>query len=798
MTTLPEKQFNSTWGVLPIRIRLSFHKVFEYWENQAASGELGKSSHAKEVLTYLEAYPELRAPIDDHAILERLKAPIKVLLSPIFPEILQQNEIKAAGLPFTNMNFNRTLRFADIIAAAGEGFSLAIRDVDHDLMYRYACIFVLNVKYQANIDNKRPYLVDIPDVKRGIVKHYRVFFNGDFSSFRLRDEKFSITEKDIQLLKDNFNNISLWKEKIPPNTFDFEGLGIMTIFDVSSDEVVSALKDDFLRPDALHSKEMLETIQHKMRTIFNIPDLCFGFTFLDEEEGMLNKLDQKFSSSLILGDLQEINMRECMCDDTQTALCTKDDQLIIPDLESMMNIKGNPMFQSLLKRGIKSYLISPIKANGKTIGAFELGATQPNELNSLLSNKLHDILPIFTVAMQRGMEDYKTKLEAIVQENFTAIHPSVSWRFFDAAEDLLKARKEGREEEIEEIVFEEVYPLYGQSDIKGSSTERNKAIQADLITQLRLAKKVLIEAAKLEDLPIYQQLIFRMKECTIGVKKGLNAGDEVSILEFLKTEIYPVFNHLHTVNPALRKLVDDYMAKLDPELGVVYDKRKDYEQSVATINDKIAAYIDLQQENAQQMFPHYYEKYKTDGVEYNIYVGGAMVKSRAFDHMHLHNLRLWQLLTMCGVENKMHQLKPHLSVPLDVATLILVHSSPLTIKFRMAEKRFDVDGAYNVRYEIVKKRIDKALVKGRNERLTQPGKIAIVYSQEKDAVEYIKYLEYLQSLNKIGPVIEKLELAELQGASGLKALRVDVVYDDSQVIECVTDGAVEEKVSELK
>jgi len=240
------------------------------------------------------------------------------------------------------------------------------------------------------------------------------------------------------------------------------------------------------------------------------------------------------------------------------------------------------------------------------------------------------------------------------------------------------------------------------------------------------------------------------------------------------------------------------MAKLDPELGVVYEKRKDYEQSVALINDKIAAYIDTQQEKAQQMFPHYYEKYKTDGVEYNIYIGDALVKTRTFDNMHLHNLRLWQLLTMCGVENKMHQLKPQLSVPLEIASLILIHSSPLTIKFRMAEKRFDVDGAYNVRYEIVKKRIDKAIVKGRKERLTLPGKIAIVYSQEKDAVEYRKYLKYLQSLNKIGPVIEELELAELQGASGLKALRVNVVYETATEDACSTEVVVKEKAGKMR
>ncbi|MEM8909816.1 MAG: GAF domain-containing protein, partial [Bacteroidota bacterium] len=479
-------------------------------------------------------------------------------------------------------------------------------------------------------------------------------------------------------------------------------------------------------------------------------DLQFGFTFLDEDDGMMSSLDNNFSSSLIMGEQSEISFREGMCQSSQNMLCHTSNQMILPDIDTSEGLEDSPMFMELQHRGIKSYLMHPIRVHGKTIGAFELGAPNSNELNSVVANKLDDIIPIFTIAMERGLEDYKTKLEAIVQERFTAIHPSVSWRFFDIAETVLKAEQVGEESEMEEIVFEDVYPLYGQSDIKGSSTERNRAIQADLITQLKLARKVLTEASKIQDLPFYQQLIYRLKECTLGVKKGLNAGDEVGTLDFLKTEIYPVFNHLQNLSPALKQLVDNYNEKLDSELGVVYDKRKDYEQSVSMINDKIAAYIDQQQEVAQKMYPHYYEKYKTDGVEYNMYIGGSLVNNREFDPLYLHNIRLWQLLMMCGVENKMHQLKPHLSVPLDVASLILVHSSPLTIKFRMAEKRFDVDGAYNVRYEIVKKRIDKALIKGRDERLTQPGKIAIVYSQNKDAVEYRQYLEYLQSLNKTG------------------------------------------------
>jgi hypothetical protein len=133
-------------------------------------------------------------------------------------------------------------------------------------------------------------------------------------------------------------------------------------------------------------------------------------------------------------------------------------------------------------------------------------------------------------------------------------------------------------------------------------------------------------------------------------------------------------------------------------------------------------------------------------------------------------------MMICEAENEVARLRPTLKVPLDICSLILIHSNPISIRFRQEDKHFDVDGAYNVRYEIIKKRIDKAFVNGNTERLTQPGKIAIVYSQRKEAREYLSYIEYLQSINYLGPNIEWLDLQDLQGVTGLKALRVEVVY----------------------
>src|SRR5439155_768935 len=61
-----------------------------------------------------------------------------------------------------------------------------------------------------------------------------------------------------------------------------------------------------------------------------------------------------------------------------------------------------------------------------------------------------------------------------------------------------------------------------------------------------------------------------------------------------------------------------------------------------------------------------------------------------------------------------------------------------------------------------------------DERVTQPGKIAIVYSHPGEAHEYRAYLEYLHALGYVTGEVEDVELEELQGVHGLRALRVSI------------------------
>ncbi|MEM6772010.1 MAG: GAF domain-containing protein, partial [Bacteroidota bacterium] len=251
---------------------------------------------------------------------------------------------------------------------------------------------------------------------------------------------------------------------------------------------------------------------------------------------------------------------------------------------------------------------------------------------------------------------------------------------------------------------------------------------------------------------------------------------ESQIVELLTEEIHPLLDALRKQHPELPlATLTNYRSELDPKLNVIYRKRKQYEESVQELNGWISGYIDAEVARKQEIIPHFFEKYVTDGVEYNIYLGQSILAEGTFTDYYLQDFRLWQLILMCKITRLVENNKSRLQVPLTTAQLIFVYNNALSICFNMDEKQFDVDGAYNVRYEILKKRIDKAVIKGTNERLTQQGKVAIVWLQEKDRAEYMDYLQHLLREGYITDDIETLELERLQGADGLKALRVTVV-----------------------
>lgn len=762
---------------MPFDIKLSLERVFEFWENKAANGSASEQIHAKSILEAVKHAEALRSPISEIEEIEQYRTEIELLLSAMFPDLLTNNEIKAASLPFFPVLFNMSKRMKTIINKAGDDFNMQIKGFDVDELYMLGCSFLIAMIYKVNINFKRPLYFDIPDKDTGVIRHYRAFINGDFGKLTPKENFKPLSPEDIQLLVDNSRDLELWKRLIPPGTFVYEGIALITLFDLTDDEALSELKQLLLEKSALQKVESINRLQSQLAQYLGVDKIELGFEAFDEEGCAIKALQGVVRPSKLLGDSCETTVEECFCEYSFNALLTKKESFSISHVRDLKDAPSQ-FIRKMYEKGVGSFIVAPLKYDDKIVGFLELTSSEQGVLNSMVANKLRSVLPLFTVAVSRSIDHHQTALESIIQEKFTSIHPTVTWKFFQSAEKIFQHKALGESEEIDDITFQDVYPIYGQFDIRGSSDARNASIQADLTEQLKLAAEVLQKANAYVHFPIYQQLLHRIGLFQKSLEQNINAGDEVKILDFIHRDLDPVFDYFNTVD-ALKPHVSRYRNSLDPTLGVVYRQRKEYEASVTTINERIAEYVSNQQVHAQKMFPHYFEKYKTDGVEYNAYIGQSLLQNKTFHPLHLKNLRLWQLLITCGVESLHESYKHDLPMPLNITSLILAHSNPLAIRFRMDEKRFDVDGAYNIRYEILKKRIDKAYIKGTSERLTQPGKLAIVYSQDWEADEYMQYLQYLQSIDYLDKNIERVELEDLQGTSGLQALRVGFRYEVS-------------------
>ncbi len=767
----------------PLIQLVSFNKLLEHYDQQAQSEDTFLASRAKHVLKVQAPYPELRDGFDDLSILEERKEVIQTILSDTFSSVLTKNEIKTASIPYANVVFNSSERFQKILQAAGEGFELEIRNMPEDLHYMMQCMVILGFYYGFNIDFKRPLFYDIPDAN-GVMRHYRILYNADFMEITPTDKAKDLKQEDLDELLENFENLELWKEKIPPNSFISKGFVVSNMFDVTAEHSISEIKSTLIGSNKRGSENFMENFQDTFRSLFNLKDISVGFTGYDPNTDRFLRIHGKGIESYILKDKEMESCNSLLCSNSYGKLLTESAFFAISNVEKYhKKSDGGQPYANLYEQGIRSAILAPIADEGNLLGVLELVSKKSNELNSINANKLIDVMPFIVSAVLRSIEEEQNLIDAIIQHECTTVHSSVYWKFQEEAKRFMTEELSGNQPSFKEIVFKEVYPLYGQIDIKDSSKERNMAIQRDLIIQLSDIKTVLDSALQKFKLPIYEELCFRVNDHLNEIKETLYTNSEQAVFDFVQEEVNPVFHHLKREDKGLKSQILAYESQIDGTTESYYDHRRNYDESVMEINKKLAAMLDRKQLDAQEMFPHYFERYKTDGVEHNMYIGSSIAHDRTFNDLYLNNLRLWQLQVMVEMENRHYALKPKLPVKLDVASLMLVYSTPLAIRFRMDEKRFDVDGTYNARYEIIKKRIDKSYIKGTNERLTQTGKLAIVYSQKKDEKEYLRYVKFLKSKGYFTNNIEIVELEGLQGVTGLKAIRAEILYKTDEKSE---------------
>jgi hypothetical protein len=756
---------------------LSLEPLIQEWKRlQQPSEGLGRERFEK-LEQRLDQAPELSRPIEDMSVLEKHRDLVKDLMSIVIPNFFWETEAIAAAAPLSFRPFIVSPQFQDLLCD-GRQDVLAKPYPDEDtfagafLMNTYSLI--LKQCFGVREDSRFALTVVVEEKESHLERYFRLHSNFRFVRLSAPTAGNTFSDKHMEVIREHASNPDVLQEFLPAQNFELCGFGIFHAVDVTESELLSLLERALIDKESVLSQDGFLRIQQRLRALFRKPDLTFSLLALEKDKLV------PFNSGLEMyggGDSEQSRAVSIgrMGGSVYDRAVDSGHVSAVGDLSTVDHISGRERY--LLQTGMRSMVVAPLTNHGQVIGALELCSTTPEDFGLSSSIVIEQIKPFFSLALDRMFDEIENRIQVIIKEKCTAVHPSVEWRFRRAAVSFLHKSERDRAGDPEPIVFKNVYSLYGASDIRGSSRARKDAIEGDLAEHLSLAHNVLDTAIKDHSSPILEELAHRILTYRDKVTIGLGSGEETEVMSFLTKEVEPVFSLARRFGPHTELAVKTYEETLDPERHAVFRRRSDFEESVATFNTTISNYLDGEQFVAQSAFPHYFDKHKTDGLDYTIYVGESMVEHEDFIDLHVRYLRLWQLIVACGIGWHTEQLKSSLRTKLEVTHLILVNHKQVAIRFRFDEKRFDVDGPQNTGNEIIRSRIDKATVKDGTERLTQPGKIAIVYSRQEEEEEICRHLCFLRDKGYIRGEDECLELDHLPDVQGLKAIRVEINFE---------------------
>lgn len=756
----------------PFQVFLSFKKYLDVLEHIRYNDRLEyRVNYAESVIQRFKKIPELCEGSQDFSLLTKHKELISMLLADLFPTGLTHNEIKAASIPFTDITFNYTERFRKILSDAGHNFVLEFRDMSNDEMYVLCCCIIIQVYFKKDVKITIPFYYDIPD-QHGILRHYKITVNSDFSEIAPINKNKLPNDKEIDVLLENLDDLSLWKKHFPPQSWTLKGFNIFSLIDCTTEVALSDLKSTMIQIDPENPLPN-ENLQEIFKSYFDVAQLNFGLMLMDHQHQKLEKLpiyENVFSNYLL--DFWINLYDEKMQKTAFQNLKYNPKPIVISDVDHFDDeIQNAPNFSVLAKNNIKSFMVIPIVHEGEVLALMEFTSEIAKSFNGLKLKKLDSLSDILVFSLNRFKHERDNQIEAIIQREYTTIHNSVIWKFRNEAEKYFNASLQRKLYTLREISFKNLSPLFGVSDIRSSSDKRFQLMLDDLNKQIDYLHKLFSSSNFLEN----EKYILALDVFENELNHDFKADTEQRFQRLLREEIHPLLQAELEIRST--EAIKDYFSSVYAVNSLFYSNRRNLDESITLINRKITDILDESQAEAQEIYPHYYERFKSDGVEHNLYIGQNLNPSIPYTSKHLSELRYWQLKTICKIEHEFENFTKELPISLEIASLIFVYNERIDIRFRMDEKRFDVDGAHNSFYEIIKKRLEKAKIKDSAERITSPGKITIVYFGMENQKEYLGYISRLQKMGILKNNVELLRVEDLQGASGLLAMRVSLAFN---------------------
>src|SRR5215467_6991058 len=410
----------------PFRCELSLAPLITFWTQLSAYHELGRGPIPGLVRERARTAPELTTVIHDESLIEHHRAFVDLIMSALFPLAFWEQEYGAALYPFqlrafyATPPFRRSLMDADGTLQGRANFmqenSAAQTLAGARVMLAYQLI--LERLYEIEAGSDVPVIFTTTEAATGLDQHFRLQFDWRFVQVERVGSPLPLPEPVRQQLQTGVIDTERLLTVLPPDRFILRGFMIVKAVDVTDQEVLSSLKRDLIDKDSIVSSSRFYGLQAKLRTFFRRPELSLGLAAVEGDRVLVLNDASRHEQACIFADCAHHTTAEFAGSLYERAV-VRGRPIVVEDLRTYP--ERTRVEDELIQNGVRNFVCAPLHYQDKMIGTLELVSPRAGDLNATHLPRLEEVLPLFSMAVQRSVEELNSRIQTVVNEQCTAI-----------------------------------------------------------------------------------------------------------------------------------------------------------------------------------------------------------------------------------------------------------------------------------------------------------------------------------------------------------------------------------------
>jgi hypothetical protein len=295
----------------------------------------------------------------------------------------------------------------------------------------------------------------------------------------------------LQQLSDP-DSINKIEKIIPLDQFSFSGFSMVTIHDTTARYALHKMRSAIIRHNPEDDAATYKTIIELLKQMCGKEELEFGLLPFLKLNDRLVSYYGNYQYSIIINICTQLNIPEHDFLAWINSYFENPQTLIKKDCRVEKN-GADAVSKAFAQSGFDGYAVIPVFYSNEVVGVLEISAGKADLLNEVLFTQIDAAIPVLGQLMHHAQTGFATNITKIIRHNFTAIQPSVLWKFNEVAWNYLKNAGASSMKKMEEIRFDHLHPLYGAIDIRDSTIKRNNALHKDMHYYFKMVKNFLKE-----------------------------------------------------------------------------------------------------------------------------------------------------------------------------------------------------------------------------------------------------------------------------------------------------------------